>query len=169
MLNNIIARVESYTSEMHRKKIQNYVTLNDALKNAGIFVPGCAFNSSQRSFWQLPLLVSNKLQFREFAQLNGCNVFRGSTQVKLVAVPEKRFSKPKPDYIGAPNCLFFTSHMVFLPVHSDISSADMAKVTDLTVDVCTRYSLYLKQLENQTLNDIRPKALDEEEGPLAKL
>jgi hypothetical protein len=67
MLNNIIARVESYTSEMHRKKIQNYVTLNDALKNAGIFVPGCAFNSSQRSFWQLPLLVSNKLQFREFA------------------------------------------------------------------------------------------------------
>jgi len=42
---------------------------------------------NDRSVWLLPMIVSNKLQFIEFAKTSGLMVFRGATQVKLVPEP----------------------------------------------------------------------------------
>jgi len=63
---------------MHEKKIRNFQMVNSELTKNGMFVPGCA-RGTDRSAWLCPLLVADKMQFKEFAWTSGVAVFRGAT------------------------------------------------------------------------------------------
>jgi len=142
--------------------------MNIQLTSNGHFVPGCAVGTN-RSAWLLPLVVANKSQFREFAMQNGLFVFRGATQIKLVPTPANRKSKVKSEYLGAPMAAWMCNHIVYLPVNGAISDSDMVALTKRSVRIATQYNMYLNQLEDQVLRDIRPKRIDCDEGVLTKL
>ena len=63
---------------MHVRKIRNFQIVNSELTKMGMFVPGCA-RGTDRSFWLCPLLVADKMQFKEFAYVSGVAVFRVAT------------------------------------------------------------------------------------------
>lgn len=45
----------------------------------------------------------------------------------------------------------------------------MVLLADRVVEVVTQYNMYLNQLEDQVIRDIRPKRVDYDEGILNKL
>ena len=97
LVRNLHFRLNNYTNTDHQRKISNFMRTNQAMTEAGIFVPGC-IKGTDRSCWLLPICVSNKSQFREFSKMNGLNAFRGATQIRVIPMPKKRFSMPKPQY-----------------------------------------------------------------------
>lgn len=66
LVRNIAMRTENYTSEVHQKKIKGLQYFNSELTKAGLFVPGCA-RGTDRSAWLCPVIVADKMQFKEFA------------------------------------------------------------------------------------------------------
>lgn len=61
------------------------------------------------------------------------------------------------------------NHVVYLPVNGSMSQKDLKEVANRSVSIATRYNMYLNQLEDQVLRDIRPKRIDCDEGTLTKL
>lgn len=96
---NIAARTRNYTKQMHCKKVKNFQIVNSELIKVGMFVPGCA-RGTDRSFWLCPVLVADKMQFKEFAFASGVAVFRGATQIKVVPEPSDEFKLKNPQYRG---------------------------------------------------------------------
>lgn len=78
LLKNLHYRTCGYSTQEHTEKIKNYSFMNQTMTNNGVFIPGCAVGQN-RSAWLMPITVSNKCQFREFARLNGINCYRGAT------------------------------------------------------------------------------------------
>jgi hypothetical protein len=77
--------------------------------------------------------------------MNGLNVFRGATQIKLVPVPAVRNSQPKPEYKEPMQAAWIIRHMVFLPVNLALNQIDMKTITNRTVEVCKRYNAYIQE------------------------
>ena len=116
LIRNIVSRTRGYTKEMHIKKIRNFQIVNSELTKNGMFVPGCA-RGTDRSVWLCPLLVADKMQFKEFAFTSGVAVFRGATQVKVVEEPNDDFRKRNPQYKGIPQSKWLVKHVCYVPVN----------------------------------------------------
>lgn len=108
----------------------------------GMFVPGCA-RGTDRSFWLCPLLVADKMQFKEFAFVSGVAVFRGATQVKVVPEPDDDFKKQNPCYRGNPQSRWLVKHVCYVPVNPFQSSSDIKILANRLSDISTRYLMYL--------------------------
>jgi hypothetical protein len=78
VVRNLAIRTKDYTDEMHREKISNMQFINSELTKHGMVIPGCA-RGTDRSAWLLPMIVADKMQFKEFAWTSGLAVFRGAT------------------------------------------------------------------------------------------
>lgn len=142
LLRNLHYRTFKYSNVDHQKKIHNYMRTNAALSEAGIFIPG-QVKHDDRSCWLLPMLVSNKLQFREFCKMNGLFAFRGATQLKLIPQPKTRYSNVNPDYREAHQAKWLNDHVIYLPIHTHSSEEDVSLHIKLTIQIHNQYREYV--------------------------
>jgi hypothetical protein len=82
-------RTENYTAKDHAKKMENYFKMQTALTKNGFFIPGNA-HGAKRSFWLFPMVVPNRLQYRDFMQEQGVFCYKTATQVGPVTMPEHK-------------------------------------------------------------------------------
>ena len=117
-------------------------------------VPGSS-RGTDRSAWLLPVIVADKMQFKEFAWKSGLAVFRGATQVKLVPEPCQDFKAQNPNYKGTLQAKWMVEHIIYLPIHSFVAKSDLKVLSNRIVDIVTRYQMYLQQLQKQQEIDNR--------------
>ena len=79
----------------------------------------------------------------------------------MVPYPKARLSKPKPEYKGTPQATWILSHVAYLPVNTHISKADMKNLARLSVDVMTRYQMYIKEEFAHRFDKTQPDWSDE--------
>ena len=79
----------------------------------------------------------------------------------MVPYRKARLSKPKPEYKGTPQATWILSHVVYLPVNTHISKADMKNLAILSVDVMTRYQMYIKEEFAHRFDKTQPDWSDE--------
>ena len=125
--------------------MKNYIKICKALTKNGFFVPGNA-HGVKRSFWTFPLIVPNRMQFRDFLQEQGVFCIKSTTQVNPVKMPEHR--REELGETTQINQMF--KQIVYLPVHNLIPEKRFEVLVNRVVGASLRYQSYIKHTKQYT-------------------
>lgn len=114
------------------------------LTSIGYFVPGEAVSS--RSYWLFPIMSPNSQLFVDFMSKQGFLVFKGSTQMTYVPMPEHLVSK-----YGDTQRLkeYFQKHVVYLPIKTNLSAANQKVIKTEFLKACKNFQNYVASLSKE--------------------
>ena len=116
ILHQIIKRTKNYSEKQHNEKLEFVKSMANELKKMGYYIPGHAVRN--RSFWLFPVMTPNSEQYVRYMQNQGFMVFKGSTQMTFVPMPEHLVEKYG-DTTHLTN--YFRKHVVYFPIKSNMS------------------------------------------------
>jgi hypothetical protein len=79
LMKQIIDQTKGYSSKDHKAKIENFHRMSVALSTNGVFVPG--YLNYDRSYWLCPIVVPNRMLFKEFVEAQGVFLYVKMTQI----------------------------------------------------------------------------------------
>ena len=142
IIHQIIQRTKNYTEKNHQDKISWVKSMSKELTHMGYFIPGHAVHN--RGYWLFPVMVPNSQQFCDFMNKQGFFVFKGSTQMSWVPMPEHLISK-----YGDTTYLrnYFQNQVCYFPIKTNMSAYQQDAIKNDLLKACEQYQNYIRELK----------------------
>ena len=122
LLHFMLHRLKNFDYTEFQSAQQRFRYTMDQLNSQGIFMPGV--ESRDRGYWMFPFVVENKALFLNYMLLRGVCVYHGTL----------KYVKPAEGYADAEHAKWFMSNVLYLPVHSGVSSEYLREMIQRVIE-----------------------------------